>query len=95
MQGIIPINLLIDLYIWVLIISAVVSWLVAFDVINSRNQFIYTVMNIVHRATEPPLGLIRRFVPNLGGIDISPIILIFALLTLRGVLLRIPGNIFY
>ncbi|HYC05143.1 MAG TPA: YggT family protein [Azospirillaceae bacterium] len=71
-----------DLYSWILIISAILSWLIAFGVINTRNQFVYTVSEMLYRLTEPVLRPIRRVIPNLGGIDISPIIallLIFAL----------------
>lgn len=67
---------LINLYIWILIISAVMSWLIAFNVINTHNRFVYQVMDFLHRVTEPLLRPIRRILPDLGGIDISPIILI-------------------
>lgn len=73
------INTLIQLYIWVLIIGAILSWLVAFNVVNPRNQLVYTVMDFTYRITEPALRPIRRFLPNLGGIDISPVILILLL----------------
>jgi len=79
----------IDLYIWVLIISAVLSWLNAFGVINSRNRFVYTVMDVLHRITEPALRPIRRVIPDLGGIDLSPMILIFGLYFLTELLQRI------
>ena len=68
-----------DLYVWVLIISAVLSWLIAFNVINTHNRFVYTVNDFLYRITEPALRPIRRFVPNLGGVDISPIVLILLL----------------
>ncbi|HYC05334.1 MAG TPA: YggT family protein [Azospirillaceae bacterium] len=71
-----------DIYKWILIISAVMSWLIAFNVINTRNQFVYTVSDMLYRLTEPVLRPIRRVVPSMGGLDISPIIallLIFAL----------------
>jgi YggT family protein len=74
------INTLIQLYIWVLIINAVLSWLVAFNVVNTRNRFVYTVVDFSYRLTEPALRPIRRILPNLGGIDISPIILILLLI---------------
>jgi YggT family protein len=74
------INTLIQLYIWVLIINAVLSWLVAFNVVNTRNRFVYLVVDFSYRLTEPALRPIRRVLPNLGGIDISPIILILLLM---------------
>jgi YggT family protein len=76
----------IDLYIWAIIISAILSWLIAFDVINTTNRFVYTVLDFLGRVTEPALRPIRNIMPNLGGIDISPIILILGLFFLQGVL---------
>ncbi len=73
------IDTVIHLYIWCLIISAVMSWLVAFNVINTRNRFVYSVGDFLYRITEPALRPIRNILPNLGGIDISPIILILLL----------------
>ncbi len=73
----------IDLYMWVVIISVVLSWLVAFNVVNTTNRFVYMVGDFTHRATEPALGRIRRYIPNLGGMDISPVILILLLIFLQ------------
>lgn len=78
----------IDLYVWVIIISAVLSWLIAFNVINTGNQFVRTVADMLWRLTEPALAPIRRFLPNLGGIDISPIILILLLYFVRNLLIE-------
>ena len=77
------INLLIELYIWVLIASAVLSWLVAFNVVNTRNRFVYTVGDVLHKLTEPALRPIRRILPNFGGIDLSPVALILLLVFIR------------
>ena len=75
---------LITLYIWILIINAVISWLVAFNILNTGNRFVYAVLDFSYRLTAPPLrSYIRRFLPNLGSIDISPVILILALMFLR------------
>mgnify|MGYP001408495504 FL=1 len=79
----------IGLYIWVLIASAVLSWLVAFNVINTRNRFVYLVGDFLHRVTEPALRPIRRVLPNLGGVDLSPLVLILLLLFVRQVLARL------
>jgi YggT family protein len=82
-------NIAIDLYIWVIIISAVLTWLVQFGVVNTRNQFVSMLGEFLWRATEPALRPLRRFVPNLGGIDISPVILILLLIFVQMVI----GNI--
>lgn len=71
------------LYVWVLIISAVLSWLIAFNVINTHNRFVYTLSDILYRLTEPVLRPIRNIMPNLGGIDLSPIIVILIIMFLR------------
>lgn len=75
--------LALDIYWWIVIASAVFSWLYAFNVINSRNQFVDMISNFLYRATEPALRPIRRFLPDLGGIDISPIILLLAIFFVR------------
>ncbi|BCG92206.1 YggT family protein [Mesorhizobium sp. 131-2-1] len=76
-----------DLYWWIIIASAIFSWLYAFNVVNSRNQFVGTIGNMLYRLTEPALRPIRRFMPDLGGIDISPIILLLIIFFLRQFLL--------
>ena len=81
----------IDLYIWAIIIMAILSWLIAFDVINTSNRLVYLVIDFLNRVTEPALRPIRNFMPNLGGIDISPIILILGLFFVQ----RVLGNIRY
>jgi len=77
------IETLIDLITWVVIISAIMSWLVAFGVVNMRNQFIRMVVETLYRLTEPLLRPIRRLLPNLGGVDISPVILLLGLFFVR------------
>jgi YggT family protein len=76
----------ITLYVWIIIIGAVLSWLIAFNVINTHNRFVYTVVDTINRLTEPALRPIRNVLPNLGGIDISPIILILLLFFLRNLI---------
>jgi YggT family protein len=76
----------INIYTWVVIASAIMSWLVAFGVINVRNQFIRVVVDLLYRLTEPLLRPIRRILPNLGGVDISPVILLLGLFFLRSLL---------
>ena len=75
--------LALDIYWWLLILSAIFSWLYAFNVINSRNQFVGMIGDFLFRVTEPALRPIRRFLPDLGGIDISPIILLLIIFFLR------------
>ncbi len=70
---------LIRLYIWALILAAVVSTLISFNVLDSRNRFVWTIADFLYRVTEPALRPIRRYIPNFGGIDISPLILIIVL----------------
>lgn len=83
------IDTVLELYVWVLIASAVLSWLVAFNVINTSNRFVYAVGDFLYRVTEPVLSPIRRVMPNLGGIDISPVILILLIYFLRNLLREI------
>ena len=83
----------ISLYIWVLIIHVIFSWLVAFNVLNTSNRFVYTILEISYKLTAPPLNFIRRFLPNLGSIDISPVILILGLMFFRNLVFEMlaPG----
>ena len=79
----------VSLYIWILIINAVISWLVAFNILNTGNRLVYSVLDISYRLTNPPLNFIRKFLPNLGSIDISPVILILALMFLRNLVFEL------
>ena len=81
------IDLALQLYIYLLIAAAVLSWLIAFNVVNVRNQFVGMVADFLYRITEPALRPIRNMMPNLGGIDISPVILIFIIIFIRYVIL--------
>ena len=74
---------IIDIYIWLLIAAAVLSWLIAFNVVNTRNPIVANVGEFLYRITEPALRPIRNMLPNLGGIDVSPVILIILLLFLK------------
>lgn len=79
--------LVIDLYIWVIIANVILSWLLAFGVINSYNPFVRSLWQAVRAVTEPLLGPIRRMLPNLGSVDISPIVLWLACVFLKEVVL--------
>ncbi len=82
------INIGLQLFIYCLIVSAILSWLVAFNVVNTSNRFVYMVGDFLHRLTEPALRPIRNIIPNLGGIDLSPIVLILGIIFIQGVLSR-------
>ncbi|WP_439604624.1 YggT family protein [Shinella sp.] len=75
--------LALDIYWWLIIASAIFSWLYAFNVVNPNNQFVGSIGNMLYRVTEPALRPIRRLLPDLGGIDISPIILLLLLFFVR------------
>ena len=84
---------IVNLYIWVLIIHVIFSWLVAFNVLNTSNRFVYSVLDISYKLTAPPLNFIRKFLPNLVSIDISPVILILGLMFFRNLVFEMlaPG----
>ncbi|MFM2130567.1 MAG: hypothetical protein RL477_2113 [Pseudomonadota bacterium] len=82
------VNIVLEIYTWLLIAWVVVSWLVAFDVINTRNRFVYLVSDFLYRITEPVLRPIRRFVPHIGGIDVSPVILLLVIWLIRDLMFR-------
>jgi YggT family protein len=84
-----------QIYIWLLIAAAVLSWLIAFNVVNTRNQFVATVGDFLYRITEPALRPIRAILPNLGGIDISPVILILLIIFVeRLIILYVYPSVF-
>ena len=87
------ISAVIGIYSWIVIASVIMSWLVNFNVINSNNNFVLMVMNFLYRATEPVLMKIRRFVPIMGGFDLSPIVLILFLWFLQAVIGRLMVKI--
>lgn len=77
------IQIALRLYYYAIIIMVILSWLINFGIVNTRNQFVYSIMHALNRVTEPALRRIRRFLPDLGGIDISPIILILVLVLIQ------------
>lgn len=81
------ISYLLTLYVYILIASAILSWLIAFNVVNARNQFVSMIGEFLYRITEPVLRPIRNMLPNLGGIDISPIIVILIIIFIQSVVL--------
>ena len=83
----------ITIYLWIIIINAILSWLVAFNVLNTQNRFVFSVLNVTYKLTDPALNKLRRFIPMFGSIDISPVILILILMFLRNLVFEIfaPG----
>ena len=79
----------ITIYLWVIIINALLSWLVAFNILNTQNRFVFSVLDTTYKLTDPVLNKIRRFVPTFGSIDISPSILILGLMFLRNLVFEI------
>ncbi len=77
-----------DLYVWVLIISAILSWLIAFNVVNTRNRAVYMISDVLYRLTEPALRPIRNVLPNLGGVDLSPVVLILIVMFVQRLILN-------
>ena len=73
----------VSIYIWILIINAILSWLIAFNILNTSNRLVYSLIDVSYKMTDPLLRPIRNFLPNLGGIDISPVVLILILMFLR------------
>ncbi len=67
---------ILKLYSYVVIANVVISWLIAFNILNTQNRFVYSILELTYRLTDPFLNIIRRFLPNLGTLDISPIILL-------------------
>ena len=89
MRAILDVILIVlDLYIWLLIAAAILSWLVAFNVVNARNQFVAMVGDFLFRITEPVLRPIRNMLPSLGGIDVSPVVLILIIILIKDVIVR-------
>jgi YggT family protein len=89
------IDLALQLYVWIVIAMAIFSWLVAFNVVNTRNHVVAMIGDFLYRITEPALRPIRSVLPNLGGIDISPVILFLIIVFIRYVIaLYILPNVF-
>ena len=84
---------IITIYLWIIIINAVLSWLVAFNILNTQNRFVFAVLDATYKMTDPVLNKIRRFIPTFGSIDVSPVILILLLMFLRNIIFEIfaPG----
>ena len=79
----------ITIYIWIVIINAVLSWLVAFNILNTQNRFVFSVLDTTYKLTDPALNKIRRFLPTFGSIDLSPVVLILFLMFIRNLVFEI------
>ena len=87
------IDSIIAIYIWIVIINAILSWLVAFNILNTQNRFVFSVLDTTYKLTDPALNKIRRFLPTFGSIDLSPVVLILFLMFIRNLVFEIfvPG----
>ena len=84
---------IIAIYIWIVIINAILSWLVAFNILNTQNRFVFSVLDTTYKLTDPALNKIRRFLPTFGSIDLSPVVLILFLMFIRNLVFEFfaPG----
>ena len=80
------IDAILQIYTWIVIVYVIMTWLVQFNVMNMRNQFVAMIGNVLHRLTEPVLRPIRKIMPDLGGLDISPVVLLLALFFIRNLI---------
>lgn len=78
-----------NIYLWVIILSVMVSWLVVFDVLNTRNKWVYKACALLNKMTSPAILQVRKILPPLGGIDLSPMAVIFAIYLLQNLLHRL------
>ncbi|WP_019220739.1 YggT family protein [Bartonella senegalensis] len=87
------IDLIFNIYIDILIANVIFSWLYAFNIVNTRNRFVFLVGRFLYRVTEPVLGPIRRFLPNLGAVDISPIVVFLIIYFMRNLMWYVYAGI--
>ena len=80
---------IITIYLWIIIINAVLSWLVAFNILNTQNRFVFSVLDTTYKLTDPALNKIRRFLPTFGSVDLSPVVLILFLMFIRNLVFEI------
>ncbi len=87
------IDIVLGLFVWIMILAVIMSWLISFNVVNTTNRVVYIIADFLYKLTEPVLRPIRRFLPNLGGLDISPIVLLPVIWFIRDVLRRLAFEI--
>ena len=83
------IDIILGLFVWVVFFSIIMSWLISFNVVNTSNRFVYVVADALYKITEPALRPFRRYIPNIGGLDISPIALLLAIWVIRDFIRRL------
>jgi YggT family protein len=88
------ISYLLTIYVYIVIAMAILSWLIAFNVVNTRNPVVHMIAELLYRLTEPALRPIRNLLPNMGGIDISPVILFLIILFIQSVILPNIAKLF-
>ena len=74
---------IVGFYQWIVIAAVIVSWLINFQIINTQNRMVYSILEVLHKMTEPVFGIVRRVLPNMGGLDLSPIVVLFGLFFLQ------------
>jgi YggT family protein len=79
-----------NIYLWLIIASVLISWLIAFDVLNLRNKYVYKVCNVLNKLVEPPMAKVRKIIPPVGGIDFTPMVIIFGIYLIQSFLLSLP-----
>ena len=82
---------LLDIYLWMIIASVIISWLVAFDVLNIRNKWVYKGCNLLNKLVEPSMAFVRKYIPPIGGLDLTPMVIIFGIYLIQGVLISFLG----
>jgi len=82
-------NLALNIYMWIILISVAVSWLIAFEVINTRNPQAANLVNLLGNLTEPVYKPVRKYIPPIGGIDLTPIVIIIAIYVLQTIISRV------
>lgn len=80
---------LLDIYLWTIIVTVMLSWLIVFDVLNMRNKLVYKICNFLNEVTRPPIAFLRKYIPPFGGIDVTPMIVIFGIYLVQGILYRL------
>jgi len=80
-----------DIYLWLIIVGITASWLVSFNVLNLNNKWVRQIYNIVNNAIEPPMALVRKHIPSAGGLDFSPMVVIFGIYIVQNFLFKLLG----
>ena len=95
MMIVIVIMRILDVYMWIVIAAVVMSWLIAFNVVNTYNKAVRVILQILDRLTEPVFRLVRRVIPPIGGLDLSPIVIFFAIWILQVYVVPLFGNLLF